>query len=291
MGLKHIALSDLEKPETDARSAVNEDKFEELVESIKRHGIIEPIVVREIGEGHYEIIAGARRVLAAHAARLGKIPCIVSNLTDDQVDAVRLDENLVREDLNQVDIARYLERIMEKYNLTYEEIAARIGRTKAYISQLMTLLHKDPVILDMVEQDKIGYTIAREINRLPDEHARRRLAGYAARSGANSKTVHDWVEKELVDLNRAAGVFAPPAPVMAPGPGTPAMVVHPCRTCGRVGDINAMHIFRLCPDCGGLLEMLIEGGSFKDEQPVKRDSVSSAGGAARFDKTTLNGDS
>lgn len=291
MGLKHIALADLEKPEMDARSSIDEGKFEELVESIKRHGIIEPVVVREKGEGIYEIIAGARRVEAAHAAHLGKIPCMVTNLTDEQVDAVRLDENLVREDLNQVDIARYLERVMEKYNLTYDEIAARIGRTKAYISQLMTLLHKDPVLLNMVETGKIGYTQARELNRLPDEHARRRLAGFAARSGANSKTVHDWVERELTEINRTAGIFVTPEPVTDYTPAGPTMIVHPCRACGRVGDINAMHIFRFCPDCGQLLEMLIEGGSFKDEQPVKRNSVSPAGGAARVDEAAGNIDS
>lgn len=291
MGLKHIALSDLEKPEIDARSSVDEAKFEELIDSIKRNGIIEPVVVREIGDGRYEIIAGARRVLAAHAARLGKIPCIVSNLTDEQVDAVRLDENLVREDLNPVDTARYLERIMEKYNLTGEEIAVRIGRTRAYISQLMQLLHKDPVILEMVETDKIGYTVARELNRLPDEQARRRLAGYAARSGAKSTVVHEWVEKELVEINRAAGVFVPPPPVTYNDPGAPAMIVHPCRACGNVGDINAMNIFRLCPDCGHLLEMLIDGGSFKDEQPGNRGMVQETTSSGVTDEATGNVDS
>lgn len=274
MGLRQIALADLEKPEIDTRSAVNEVKFEELVESIKRHGIIEPVVVREKGEGLYEIIVGARRILAAHAAGLGKIPCMVTNLTDEQVDAVRLDENMIREDLNQVDVARYIEKVMTAYNLTYEEISTRLGRSKAYISQLMNLLHRDPVIMEMVETEQIGYTVARELNRVPDEHARRRLARYASRSGANSKTVKDWVEKELDDLNRAAGTFVPPPPVTDYQPAGPAMIVHPCRACGNVGDINAMHILRFCPDCGQLLETLIETGAFRDEQPVMGSSVS-----------------
>jgi len=291
MGLKHIALSDLEKPELDARSSVDEARFNELVESIKRNGVIEPVVVRETGAGRYEIIAGARRVLAAHAAHLGKIPCIVSNLTDEQVDGVRLDENLVREDLNPVDTARYLERIMIKYNLTGEEIAARIGRTRAYISQLMQLLHKDPVILNMVEQDKIGYTVAREINRLPDEHARSRIAGYASRSGANTKTVHEWVERELTEINKAAGIFNPPPPVTFHESASTATIVHPCRACGNVGDINAMHIFRFCPDCGQLLEMLIDGGSFKNEQQDKRSSLPAAPVGAAAGETAPGVDS
>ena len=291
MGLKHIALSDLEKPETDARSAVNEVKFEELIESIKRNGVIEPVVVREIGEGRYEVIAGARRVLAAHAAKLGKIPCIVSNLGDEQIDAVRLDENLVREDLNPVDTARYIERIMEKYNLTMEQIGARIGRTRAYISQLMQLLHKDPYILKMVEEDKIGYTVAREINRLPDEHVRRRLAGYATRSGANSPTVHDWVEKELLEINKASGVFIPSKPVPFTESASTATIVHPCRACGKVGNIDVMNIFRLCPDCGHLLEQIIERGAFKDEQQLKRGSVPSVAYSGDGNKAAPDSDS
>lgn len=291
MGLKHIALADLMAPETDARSAINEIKFEELVESIKRHGVMEPVVVRERGEGLYEIVMGARRVSAAHAAHLGKIPCIVSNLTDEQVDAMRLDENLIREDLNQVDTARYIERLMIKYDLTYEVIATKLGRTKAYIAQLMQLLHKDPVLLEMVEKEQIGYTQARELNRLPDEHARRRLAGFAARSGANVKTVHEWVERELTEINRAAGIFLPPEPVTDYTPVGPAMIVHPCRACGRVGDINAMHIYRFCPDCGGLLEMLIEGGAFRDEQSTRRESMVSEANPADGDKAARNVDS
>jgi len=291
MPLKSIALSDLQKPETDARTAIDNAKFDELVASIRRHGLIEPVVVRQKGEGLYEVIAGARRVLAAHAAGLGKIPCMVTNMSDEQVDAVRLDENLIREDLNQVDIARYLERVMAKYKLTYEEVASRLGRTKAYVSQLMTLLHKDPVLLDMVEKEEIVYTVARELNRLPNENSRRRLARFAARSGANSKTVHEWVERELVDMNRASGTFVEPPPVTYVEPGSPTMIVHPCRACGRVGDINAMQIFRFCPDCGQLLEQVIYEGVFKDEQRVKRGSLSPAGGASRVDKTAVDGDS
>lgn len=268
MAFKMLAINDFEPPGIDARTTVEEDKFEELIESIKHNGIIEPIIARDLGEGKYEVIAGARRLLAAKAAGLGKVPAIVNKYSDDQVDAIKLHENIIREDLNHVDIARYIEKIIMKYNLTQEEVAKRLGKTSAWVSQMLSLLRTDPVIRDMVETGELSYTIAREINRIPNEATRRRLAYHAKRSGCNSVTVKQWVNRELADMNKRAESFVPPETSPTPPEEVikPVIPTHPCQSCGRVGDINAMWIFRLCPDCGKLLEDVIRQGVFNEDR-------------------------
>jgi len=268
---KNIPLSDLVKPKVDARTAIDEDKFNELVKSIKEKGVIEPIIVRDLGEEKYEVVVGSRRVLAAATANLGKIPAIIRKYDDETVEGIRLDENIVREDMNQVDIARYIEKLMQTYHLTQEAVAKRIGRTTAYVSQMLNLLRKDPVIRDMVENGEIDYTTGRELLRIPNDETRRRLARYAQRSGANASTVRNWANRELSDMNRKAAEFKPPEETEELKPLEPAPVTHPCRACGRVGPLDGMVLIRVCPDCGNAIEAAIEKGAFYVE-PEERES-------------------
>jgi len=232
--LRQIALTNLEAPSVDVRTVMDENKFDELVESIRHNGVIEPVVVRPLGEDKYEIVAGARRVMAARAAGMGKIQCIISSFSDEDVDIIRLEENLIREDVCQVDIARYVEKLMQKYGLTQEQAAKRIGRTPGFVSQMMSLLRKDPVVRDMVEQQEISYAVGRELLRIPTEKERRRYASFAKQSGANVQTVRNWANRVLLDTDRAAGEFHEPEAEPEETPIQPSIVTHPCRDCGRV---------------------------------------------------------
>ena len=271
--LRNIAMSEIEKPKIDARTKFDENAYNELVLSVKRTGLIEPIVVRPKGDNVYEVVCGSRRFLACFEAGMGKIPCIVKNYTDEEVDMIRLDENIVREDMNQVDIARYIERLINTYHITQDEVAARIGRTGGFVSQMLTLLRKDTFVRDLVETGQIQYTTGRELLKIPVEETRKRYARYARDSGASASMVKQWADRELLELNRQAGEFRPPEETAPPEPYVPPIVTHPCIGCGRVGNIEAMVIYRFCPDCSHDLEIIIDKGAFRyePEQPTQRD--------------------
>jgi ParB/RepB/Spo0J family partition protein len=262
MPLKHIALGDLMSPEIDARTQASEEKFGELVESIKNHGIIEPLVVRDIGESRYEIVAGTRRYLAAKAAGHGKVPCLVRKLSTDEVLAIRLEENLIREDMNHVDIATYIDSIMNKFGLNQEDVAKKLGRTRAWVNQMLVLLKGDPLIKEMVKNEEIKYTTARELNRVPNQETRRRLAVHAGTSGCNTSTVKKWVNDELTMMDIKAKSFEQPVASDEPVVYKQHITVYPCSGCGAVGDVQAMHDYKMCPVCASVVHSGIQEGIF-----------------------------
>jgi len=267
---KQIPLGEISPPKIDARTMVDEDKFEELVASIRRLGVLEPVVLRPTGDNEYEVVLGARRVLAANAAGLGKIPAIVRKIDDTEVDAIRLDENVIREDMNPVDIGRFIIRVMQAHGINQSEVARRFGRDPAWVSQMVGLVQKDPVITKMVENEEISYTVGRELLRVPNEQRRHFLASHVKRSGANVPTVRQWVAKELRDREVARENFEPPSAEPAPAtiPGEP--VKYPCQACNRLGNIEAMTHLRLCPDCGDMIEGAIKQGVFSNESVPER---------------------
>jgi len=275
--IKNIALADILPPKIDARFVEDEDLFTGLVESIKHYGLIEPIVLRDLGEGKYEIIVGSRRVLAASTAGMGKIPAVICRCDDEQAEAMRLEENIQRKDLSPVDIARYIEKIMKEYKINQAEVARRLRRSPAYVTQMLDLLHKDPIIRDMVEKEEIPYSVGRELLRIPIEETRHRFARYAQKSGANISIVKGWTNRELSDLNRKAGDFHEPEPVPVDIIPVTSIITHPCVACGRIGPLDAMVIFRTCPDCGQMLEQVINQGVFNESKTTNNDKSGDRG--------------
>ena len=257
-----IALSEIRSPLIDARTSSNDVKFTELVESIKQHGVLEPPLIRPIEGGLYEIVFGSRRIQAANALSLGKIQCIVRNMTDEAAESARLAENLDREDMNPVDEARFIQRLIDKYNLTEYQVADRLHRTAAFVSQRLTLLNRDQTVRDLTEAGQISIGVAREILRIPDPLKRRDMARYAARDGFNVGTAKRYVNQALSDM----GMGQPPIPeestVLTAPPIQPVIVVYPCETCMRKFPIETLTIKRICNDCDSVIQTAIEKGIF-----------------------------
>ena len=122
------------------RESLADEKMQELVDSIRVHGVLQPIVVRSKGNGDYELVAGERRLRAAKAAGLTQIPSIVRELTNEQSLEVALVENLQREDINAVDAALAYKRLTEEFGLTQEELAFELGKSRSGIANSMRLL-------------------------------------------------------------------------------------------------------------------------------------------------------
>ncbi|KFN44154.1 ParB/RepB/Spo0J family partition protein [Arenimonas oryziterrae] len=170
------------------RTGMDSDRLAELAESIKAQGVIQPIVVREIGKGKYEIIAGERRWRAAQLAGLTDIPVVLREVDDRAVIAMALIENIQREDLNPLEEALALTRLIDEFSLTHQQAAEAVGRSRAAVSNLLRLLELPEEIRKLLEEKKLEMGHARALLTLAPQAAIS-LAREAAELGLSVREV------------------------------------------------------------------------------------------------------
>ncbi len=148
--LKDLPIECLSRGQFQPRRDFNEAALQELSESIRAQGVIEPIIVREITANKYEIIAGERRWRASQLAGLLRVPCVIRNYSDEEAAEVTLIENIQREDLNPIEEARALSRLLDDFHYTHEEVATAIGKSRSKITNSLRLLHLDARVQQML---------------------------------------------------------------------------------------------------------------------------------------------
>jgi ParB family chromosome partitioning protein len=200
--LTTIAVDRIEPGQFQPRRRFDAQRLQELRRAIEAQGVIEPLVVRPKpsagadGMPHYELIAGERRLRAAREAGLSTVPVIVRALDDRAALEISLVENLAREDLNPIDEARALSRLSRDFNLTHEEIAARVGKSRPYVSNATRLLELPPPVLAMVETGRLSPGQVRPLLALESAEmqiaAANRIAeqGITARGAEQIATAH-----------------------------------------------------------------------------------------------------
>ena len=151
------------------RQDFDEEELQALADSIEIHGIIQPLTVRELSSGYYQIIAGERRWRAARMANLSDIPAIVIEADDKKVKELALIENLQRQDLNPVEEAMGYQSLMQEYGLTQEDAAKRVGKSRPAVANALRLLNLNPEVLEMVRQGKLSAGHARAVLVLKTE--------------------------------------------------------------------------------------------------------------------------
>lgn len=166
--INFIEIDEIAPNESQPRKTFNKEKLEELARSIKTHGVIQPIVVRKQGS-HYEVVAGERRWRAARIAGLSEVPCIVRELTDEQNMLVAIIENVQREDLNPIEEARGIRAMIEDYELTQDEVAKAVSKSRPYITNALRMLKLPDAVLDMVSAGKLSAGHARAILSAKEE--------------------------------------------------------------------------------------------------------------------------
>ena len=150
------------------RKNFDEQALRELADSIRKHGVIMPIVVNDDHNGRYMIIAGERRYRAAIRAGLEKVPVIVKDLDEREIQEISLIENLQREDLNPIEAATAMKQLMTDYKLTQDELAERIGKSRPAIANTLRLLNLTPDVMSLVAEGKLSAGHARTIVVLPE---------------------------------------------------------------------------------------------------------------------------
>lgn len=141
-GVIEININEIEPNNDQPRKKFDEDKLQQLANSIKEHGIVQPVIVSREGE-YYKLIAGERRWRAARLAGLKKIPAITKEFTEREIMEISLIENIQREDLNAVEEAAAYKRLIEEFNMTQEEIADKIGKSRSAVANILRLLNLD----------------------------------------------------------------------------------------------------------------------------------------------------
>ncbi|MCG9077080.1 ParB/RepB/Spo0J family partition protein [Laribacter hongkongensis] len=165
--LATLKISDIRPGRYQPRTHMDEAALAQLADSILAQGVIQPVVVREIGLGEYELIAGERRWRAARKAGLAEIPAVVRAVPDEAALAIALIENIQREQLNALEEAHGIQRLIDEFGMTHERAAAALGRSRSAVSNLLRLLHLAEPVQDLVYAGKLDMGHARALLPLP----------------------------------------------------------------------------------------------------------------------------
>ncbi|MEJ2142423.1 MAG: ParB/RepB/Spo0J family partition protein [Gammaproteobacteria bacterium] len=163
--LQNLAIDRIERGRYQPRSDFNAEALQELADSIKAQGVVQPVVVRPLSSrpGHYELIAGERRWRAAQLAELHEIPAVIRDVTDQQAMAMGLIENIQRQELNPIEEAVALKRLIDEFALTQQEAAEAVGRSRASVANLLRLLTLEPEVRTLLEENKLEMGHARAL--------------------------------------------------------------------------------------------------------------------------------
>lgn len=208
-GVKQVAIAKIVTNPDQPRKNFNQEALKELAQSIKEHGIIQPIIVVQKGE-NYQIIAGERRYRAGKIAGLKTVPVIIKDYDERQIREIALIENLQREDLNPIETAMAIKQLIDNYGFTQDQVAEKIGKSRPVIANSLRLLTLEPEVLTLVEKGKLAPAIARAIISLPREQ---QIA--LAKKACDDKMTARDVEKAVQELMRPEAVTAKKAPKLS----------------------------------------------------------------------------
>lgn len=241
-GVTTVPIALIDPNPLQPRSVFNANRLQELADSIAANGIIQPLVIRP-HEGRYQLVAGERRWRAAKLAGLSEVPAVIRPISDDRLLEVTLVENIQREDLNPIEVARAFDRLTRELHLSHEELAARTGKDRTTITNTLRLLKLPSDIQQLVAEHRISAGHARAILALPSADFQRQVAEKACSQGLSVRQVERMVQK------MTAGREAKPAEDPAADPNVRAAIENLERVLGtRVRIIGR-------PDARGKLEI------------------------------------
>ncbi len=178
------------------RKIFREEALSELAESIRRHGILQPLSVRRIGTS-YELIAGERRLRAGILAGLTEIPCIVMNMDEKESGMTALVENLQRQDLDFIEEARGICRIMEEYTFSQEQAAQLLGKSQSAVANKLRLLRHSPPVLEALRQENLTERHARALLKLPAEPEKLKAIAHISRLNMSVARTEQYIDSLL----------------------------------------------------------------------------------------------
>jgi ParB family chromosome partitioning protein len=206
--LTELGVECLQRGQYQPRTDMHTESLDELADSIKQQGVVQPIVVRPLSQDKYEIIAGERRWRAAQIAGLAKVPVVIRHVDDRAAIAMALIENIQRENLNPIEEARSLQRLMKEFELTQERAAEAVGRSRSGVANLLRLLDLHADVRTMLENRQIEMGHARALLAI-DKSEQAEMAKKVASRQLSVRETEQWVRQ----LNEPKAVKASPKPL------------------------------------------------------------------------------
>ena len=194
-GVMEIPLSEIRSNPYQPRVVFDSESLEEMANSIKEHGIIQPIIVKRSIKG-YELVAGERRTRAARLAGLTTIPAIIKDFSDTEMMEIALIENIQRENLNPIEEAKAYENILKINNITQEELAHKFSKSRSYITNMLGLLNLPEITIKLVESKELSMGHARALSKLEDESKINELALRIVREGLSVRDTEKLINLE-----------------------------------------------------------------------------------------------
>ncbi len=194
-GVREVGLDRIVPNPYQPRRQFDEESLAELAESIKVHGVVQPLILRESGEEQMELIAGERRWRAARMAGLTTVPAVVRQLDDGQMLQVALIENLQREDLNPIEEAHGFKSLMDEFKLTQDDLARAVGKSRSQVANTLRLLHLEPEVAALLERGQLTMGHAKVLLGVDGPELRLALAKQAARGAVTVRQLEQLASK------------------------------------------------------------------------------------------------
>lgn len=191
------------------RTRFDESQLEELAQSIKQNGVVQPILARRLADGHYQIVAGERRWRAAQRAGMQRIPAVVREIPDEKMLELALIENIQRQELNAIEEAYAYKRLIETLGLTQEAVAQRVGRDRTFITNYLRLLRLPEDIQQLVEESKISMGHARALLGVDDVDIQRKIANNVVEQNLSVREVERAVKRIVEGASATAATPQP----------------------------------------------------------------------------------
>ncbi len=190
---KQIEIGLIDRNPEQPRKIFDDEALAELASSIKNYGVIQPIIVREVN-GRYIIIAGERRWRASRLAGMKTIPCIIKNYTEQEISEIAIIENLQREDLNPIESAKAIKSLINQFNLTQDEVADKIGKSRPAVANTLRLLLLPEAIINLVETNKITAGHARALLAIESAKKQKEIAIQIIEKGLTVRDVENLIK-------------------------------------------------------------------------------------------------
>lgn len=209
-----LQIKDIHPNQYQPRKEFNQEKLQELAESIEEHGVIQPIVVSPLNEG-YQIIVGERRWRAATICGLGTIPAVIKDFTQQEIMEIALIENLQREDLNSIEEANAYRQLMDEFSLTQDEVAQRLGKSRSFIANTLRLLSLPKDIQNLIKENKLSAGHGRALLSVKNRSVRENLVKKILEEKLSVRELENMV-KDSKDNDRKSSQKQKKAAVKSP---------------------------------------------------------------------------
>ena len=243
---QEIALSEIRRPESRDRFAIDEGRVDALAQDVRENGLINPILVRKNADG-YEVVAGERRFLAVQRLGWERVTCHVQDLDDKSAALLRAVENLGRVDLSPVEEGYIYAGLMQNHGMSREEVSQRVSQSVGVVKRRMDLLKMPDMLQKAIHNRQIVYGVAEELWRLSDDGRISYYLGFAVDHGATVAVVRQWVNDELKSQRSKASDVEGGGGLANPMEVAPTYIA--CDFCKGAVELGKDTLLRACPDC------------------------------------------